>query len=65
IVGVVRGVGGVVLLGAKGIVLLRGGLLGGSGGRRLFGNGGGLAGGKRKIGCGGVGIWGGVVSGGE
>lgn len=63
ILGVLTAVGGVALLAAKPILLLRGALLGATGATTLFGNAGALAAAKTKIASAAVAIWRGVVSG--
>lgn len=63
ILGVLTAVGGVALLAAKPILLLRGALLGATGATTLFGNAGALAAVKTKIAAAAVAIWRGVVSG--
>lgn len=63
ILGVLTAVGGVALLAAKPILLLRGALLGATGATTLFGNAGVLAAAKTKIASAAVAIWRGVVSG--
>lgn len=63
ILGVLTAVGGVALLAAKPILLLRGALLGATGATTLFGNAGALAAAKTKIAAAAVAIWRGVVSG--
>lgn len=63
ILGIMTALGGVTLLAAKPILLLRGALLGATGATTLFGNAGVLAAAKTKIAAAAVGIWRGVVSG--
>ncbi len=63
ILGVLTAVGGVALLAAKPILLLRGALLGATGATTLFGNAGAIAAIKTKIASAAVAIWRGVVSG--
>lgn len=63
ILGVLTAVGGVALLAAKPILLLRGALLGATGATTLFGNAGALAAAKTKIASAAIAIWRGVVSG--
>ena len=62
IIGLLTAFGGVALLAAKPILLLRGALLGATGATTLFGNAGALAAVKTKIAAAAVGIWRGVVS---
>lgn len=63
IIGLLTAFGGVALLAAKPILLLRGALLGATGATTLFGNAGALAATKTKIASAAVAIWRGVVSG--
>ena len=62
ILGVLTAVGGVALLAAKPILLLRGALLGATGATKLLGNAGAIAAIKTKIAAAAMGIWRGVVS---
>lgn len=62
IIGLLTAFGGVALLAAKPILLLRGALLGATGATTLFGNAGALAAVKTKIAAAAIGIWRGVVS---
>ncbi|OEK27089.1 hypothetical protein ASS84_04735 [Staphylococcus saprophyticus] len=62
ILGILTAVGGVALLAAKPILLLRGALLGATGATKLLGNAGAIAAIKTKIAAAAMGIWRGIVS---